>query len=108
MERNSKKNTLMNRVLVGLLSWLIWAAAQAAPLWTIVPVPGSNPTRTVPENGTGKVQYIVQNQSGKPKKLMIQSIPGITQTAPCQLLPKGQAGSSCILSLAITGSALPP
>ncbi|MDI9818016.1 MULTISPECIES: hypothetical protein [unclassified Legionella] len=38
---------------------------------------------------------------------MIQPIPGITQTTPCQLAPGGQVGSSCPLSLAITGSKLP-
>ncbi len=82
--------------------------AQAAePLWTLVPAPGSNPVQTVPANGTATVQYVVQNQSGKPKTLVIQSTPGISQTAPCQLMPRGQAGSSCVLNLAIIGTVLP-
>jgi len=108
MQRTIKNNSLMSRVLVGMLSCFLWTTAQAAgPLWTIVPVSGSNPTQTVPENSTATVQYTVQNQSGKPKKLVIQPMSGISQTAPCQLAPKGQAGSSCTLNLAITGSALP-
>lgn len=102
------RTIVMNRLLIGLLSWLTLTTAQAArPLWMIVPVPGSSPTQTVPPNSTSAVLYIVQNQSGKPKKVVIQPIPGITQTAPCQLAPKGQAGSSCVLNLAIIGSALP-
>ncbi|MCC5791720.1 MAG: DUF1566 domain-containing protein, partial [Legionellaceae bacterium] len=102
------KRGLINTVLTGPLLSLLWAGAQAAvPLWTIVPTPGSNPTQTVPENSTSTVQYVVQNQSGKTKQLVIQSLPGIVQTTTCQLAPKGQAGSSCILNLAITGSALP-
>lgn len=76
-------------ILGGFLSCLIWATAQASqPLWTITPAPGSNPTQTLPENRTATVQYVVQNQSVKPKNLVIQSIPGITQTAPCLLSPK--------------------
>ncbi|MGC1182042.1 MAG: DUF1566 domain-containing protein, partial [Legionella sp.] len=98
----------MSRILVSLLLYLLWPAAQAAqPLWTIVPAPGSNPTQTVIRNATATVQYMVQNQSAKPKNLVMQSIRGIAQTTPCQLAPKGQAGSSCTLNLAITGSRLP-
>ncbi|KGP64109.1 hypothetical protein EP47_08170 [Legionella norrlandica] len=107
MQRNKKK-ILMSRILVSLFSWLMLTVVQAAgPLWTIVPASGNNPTQTVPENGTAVVQYIVQNQSGKSKKLVIQSMPGITQTTPCLLAPKGRAGSSCVLNLAINGRALP-
>jgi hypothetical protein len=102
------QRTLMIRIAVGLLSWLIIAAAQAEGLlWTILPAPGSNPTQTVPENGTANLQYIVQNQSGKSKRLVIRPITGIVQITPCQLRPLVQIGSSCILNLAIIGSALP-
>lgn len=107
MQRNTR-HTLMNKILAGLLLWLIMAATQAAnPLWTILPAPGSNPTQTIAENENANVQYVVQNYSGKPKRLVILPIPGITQITPCQLAPKGQVGSSCILNLAIIGSALP-
>lgn len=107
MQRTIKKR-LINRTMTGLLLSLLWTATQAAaPLWTIVPATGSNPTQTVPENSTATVQYVVQNQSKRPKKLIMQYIPGIAQTTPCPLTPKGQAGSSCILNLAITGSMLP-
>ncbi|ASQ46512.1 DUF1566 domain-containing protein [Legionella clemsonensis] len=104
MQRNCKKNTLMNIVLFSLLST---AAHAGTPLWTIFPAPGSNPTQIVPENGTATVNYRVQNQSSKSKRLTIQPIPGIIQTTTCKLTPKGKIGSSCSLILAITGSALP-
>lgn len=97
----------MNSLLVGVFFSLPWTAALAEPLWVIVPASGNNYTQTVPQNRTATVQYVVQNQSSKFKKLIIQFIPGITQTTPCQLAPKGQPGSSCVLTLAINGSALP-
>lgn len=85
------------------------SSVQAAkPLWTLIPAAGSNPTQTVAENGIANVQYIVQNQSSKPKQLTILAIPGVKQTAPCQAAPKGDLGSSCTLNLTITGSSLPP
>lgn len=107
MQRNNNY-FFMRGMLVLLWSGLMMTAAQAAwPLWTMIPAPGSNPAQTVLENEVATVLYVVQNQSHKPKKLVIQSIPGITQTTPCQLAPIGQAGSSCTLNLAITGSKLP-
>lgn len=107
MQRNAK-HTLINRILAGLLTSLLWTAAQAGePLWIIFPAPGNNPTQTVPYNSTSTMQYVVQNQSYKPKRVVIQSMSGIVQTSPCQLMPKGQPGSSCTLNLVITGSALP-
>lgn len=108
MQRNIIKHTLINRVLICLLSCLMMTTVHAAkPLWTLTPAAGSNPTQTVAENGTANVQYIVQNQSHKSKRLAILPIPGVKQTAPCQIAPKGQSGSSCTLNLAITGSSLP-
>lgn len=108
MKKNINRNTLVNKILMGLLFSLLWTGTQAAkPLWTIVPAPGSNPTQTVPENGVANVLYVVQNQSNKSKKLVMQPIPGIAQVTPCQLTPKGRAGDSCTLNLAITGSVLP-
>ncbi|HFE8371486.1 TPA: DUF1566 domain-containing protein [Legionella pneumophila] len=108
MQRNTIKHTLMNRVLICLLSCLMMTTVHAAkPLWTLTPAAGSNPTQTVAEKGTANVQYIVQNQSHKSKRLAILAIPGVKQTAPCQIAPKGQLGSSCTLNLAINGSSLP-
>jgi hypothetical protein len=108
MQRNIIKHTLINRVLICLLSCLMMTTVHAAkPLWTLTPAAGSNPTQTVAENGTANVQYIVQNQSHKSKRLAILPVPGVKQTAPCQIAPKGQSGSSCTLNLAITGSSLP-
>ncbi|MCC5792380.1 MAG: DUF1566 domain-containing protein [Legionellaceae bacterium] len=107
--RRTIRNIVQNKPLMGLLLSLLWATAQAtAPLWTIVPATGNHPTQTVPENDIATVQYVVQNQSSKPKTLVMQALPGITQATACQLAPRGQAGSSCTLNLTITGSALPP
>ncbi|MDI9819398.1 MULTISPECIES: DUF1566 domain-containing protein [unclassified Legionella] len=107
MEKKNK-HFWINKILASLLSWLMVSMAHAGgPLWTITPAPGSNPTQTVPENRTATIQYIIQNQSQKPKKLVIQTMPGIVQTTSCQLAPKGQVNSSCTLNLSITGSALP-
>ncbi|MDR3503239.1 MAG: hypothetical protein P4L79_11735 [Legionella sp.] len=53
------------------------------------------------------MQYQVQNQSQKPKRLVMLTTPGISKIAPCVLAPRDKAGSSCILNLSITGSALP-
>ena len=104
----STSSYLKKAVLTVFLSCLMLCTAQAAtPLWTMVPATGSNPTKTVPVNNTAVVQYLVNNQSARPKQLMILPMPGITQTTECQLAPKGQAGSSCLLTLAIKGAALP-
>ncbi|WP_207385031.1 hypothetical protein [Legionella fairfieldensis] len=106
--QRTNNHFFIRRILMLLCCGSIVMTAQAAePLWTLVPAPGSNPVQTVPANGTATVQYVVQNQSGKPKTLVIQSTPGISQTAPCQLMPRGQAGSSCVLNLAIIGTVLP-
>ncbi|MFJ1269254.1 hypothetical protein ACD661_11870 [Legionella lytica] len=95
-------------LFVFFISSLLLSAAHAAtPLWTIEPSAGSNPTQTVAENGTVSVQYQVQNQSPKSKRLVMRDMPGISKTTPCVLAPRGQAGSSCTLNVTITGSALP-
>jgi len=94
-------------LLLSLLLSLLWISAHAAkPVWTIIPAPGSNPTQTVLENETTNVLYVVNNQSVKPKRLVIQPVPGISQITPCQLASKGQIGDTCTLNLAINGSAL--
>ena len=106
--QRKKRHFFRNTILTAFFSCLMLSSVQAAkPLWTMVPSSGSKPAQTVPENSTATVQYIVQNQSSKPKRLVIQPMPGITQDTACQLAPKGQAGSSCTLSLTINGSALP-
>lgn len=108
MQRKTIKHTLINKGLICLLSFLMMTTVHAAkPLWTLTPAAGSNPTQTVAENGATNVRYIVHNQSHKSKRLAILAIPGVKQTAPCQIAPKGQSGSSCTLNLAITGSSLP-
>lgn len=106
--QRKKRHFFRNIILTAFFSCLMLSSVQAAkPLWTLTPAAGSNPTQTVAENGATNVQYIVQNQSHKSKRLAILAIPGVKQTAPCQIAPKGQSGSSCTLNLAITGSSLP-
>ncbi|MCC5792256.1 MAG: DUF1566 domain-containing protein [Legionellaceae bacterium] len=102
------EKVLINKLLTGLFLSLLGTAVQAAgPLWTMVPAAGSNPTQAVLEGSTATIQYVVQNQSGKLKRLVIQPIQGIQQTTPCILAPRGQAGSSCTLNLSVNGSTLP-
>ncbi|MFY7698571.1 MAG: hypothetical protein ACOVQX_07190 [Legionella sp.] len=96
------------KAFILLWFWLASATVQAGePLWSIVPAPGSYPSQPIPENDTVTVTYVVENQSTKPKQLVMQAIPGIEQPKECQLAPKGQYGSSCILSLVITGKKMP-
>lgn len=103
-----KPNNLF-KILLGLFSiFLMSNAFSAKPLWTFTLGPNANPTQTVPANGTASVLYIVQNQSYKSKRLGILPTPGVTQTLPCNLAPKGQAGSSCLLNVVINGSEIPP
>ncbi|RUR18648.1 exo-alpha-sialidase [Legionella sp. km535] len=91
-----------------LLSLLTEATAQAAaPLWTLTPAPGSNPTQEVPQNSTATVSYVVQNQSRQSKNVILLPITGIQQTTPCRMAPNGQPGSSCTLNLLITSNDLP-
>lgn len=87
--------------------FMVAMAYAGSPLWTMVPAPGNNPTQTVRENATATMQYVVQNQSSKPKNLVVQSMPGMLQTAPCQLSPRGQPASICTLNLTFFGSELP-
>lgn len=90
---------------IALLSSLMLSTAQAGiPLWTFSPLTPT--TWEVPETGVVNVMYTVQNQSPKPKLLSILPTPGVQQTTPCQLSPKGQANDTCILMLTITGSQL--
>ncbi len=94
--------------IYALLSFLAATSVQAAaPLWTLTPAYGSNPTQVVPKNSTATVSYEVQNQSRKFKNVVLLPTAGIQQTSPCRMAPKGQPGSSCILTLLITGNDLP-
>ena len=100
--------TLIHRILISLFLLLTGTTVQAAkPLWTILSIPGSTPIQIVPENAEATVRYIVKNQTGKFKNLVIWPISGVTQTTPCQLAPQGAAGDICILNLTMTGSQLP-
>lgn len=60
-------------------------ASAGSPLWVISPLTATN--ITVPENGSGTVQYTVANQSAKPHHLAMLPVPGVTSASPCQLSP---------------------
>jgi len=97
---------LLSKAAIGLLAFVMMSAAEAgAPVWTFTPHTAT--TLEVPDTGKANVQYLVHNQSHKAKRLVLKSTPGVQQTTPCNLNPKGQAGDTCTLSLLITGSALP-
>jgi hypothetical protein len=100
---HNRISKLINKIMLIMIGLMCQTAGAATPLWTLIPAPGSNPTQTVSVNGTATVQYVVQNQSAKPKKLVLKPMQGISQSAPCKLA----SGSRCILTLIIKGSALP-
>lgn len=101
------KHYIVNQTIGGISFFLITLAQASTPVWTITPVSGSQTTQTVPQNTTAQIQYLVQNQSSKSKSLAMQPMQGIKQAELCQLAPKGQPSSSCILTLVITGKQLP-
>lgn len=82
-------------------SCLILSNVQAShPLWTFEP---KTPTDlSVTRGASEQVIYTVHNQSTSPKNLVMKQIPGVTQSQPCQLSPKG----SCTLTLTINGFTL--
>lgn len=85
--------------------FLAFTAHAATPLWSITASDG-NAVKIVPANSTATVSYLVQNQSNKPKRLVMLPIQGVSQTNLCNLAPKTQSGSSCLLTLTINGSQL--
>ncbi len=90
------------------LFFYISFAMAGKPLWTINPAPNNNPSQTVYDGTTTTIDYIVVNQSRKQKNLTILPQPGMTQSSICHLMPRGQAGSSCTLTLTFDGSNVPP
>lgn len=98
----------VSKLLFFILSMcFVLAVHSGAPLWTMQPTANSQPSQTIPQNGSAIVQYMVQNQSNKTRQLIIRPTAGITQTTSCTVTPKGQAGSTCILDLFIKGATLP-
>lgn len=83
------------------------ASYASAPLWLIIPTADSYTHQTVAENITSSVRYTVINQSRKPKNIVLYPTNGLKQSSSCILAPKGQAGSSCIISFQIIGKDLP-
>lgn len=102
------KLTQLIRNLFASLSLLfvISTSYAAYPLWTFAPNINYPPQISINPSQTATVVYTVQNQSYKAKSLVMQPIPGIVQSSPCQLTPNGQQGSSCSLILEVTGNAL--
>lgn len=97
---------LISRIFISVSAFFILDTASAGiPLWTFTPQ--SATTLQVPVNGSAIIQYTIKNQSSKSHRLVIVPVPGLSQTAPCQLAPKGATGDTCTLNLVVTGSALP-
>lgn len=95
------QNCLYKALLTFVFSFLLLSTVHAGkPMWTFEPLTAT--TLTVNSGEMAEVRYTVQNQSARPKTLVMKAIPGINQAAPCQLAPKG----SCTLVLTINGSTL--
>jgi hypothetical protein len=105
-------NKLHARVPLWLTFFLSFFSAvvySGTPVWTFTPLTATSATITSTSSAT--VQYKVTNQSASPHTLALQPITGIMQQTggagicanPFALPSKG---SSCILSLQITGSLL--
>ncbi|HAT6977457.1 TPA: DUF1566 domain-containing protein [Legionella pneumophila] len=99
--QRKKRHYFRNIILTVFFSCLMLSGVQAAkPLWTFVP---QTPIDITVAKGSGaQVIYTVNNQSSRPKTLVMKPIAGISQGAPCQLPAKG----SCTLTLNVNGSAL--
>lgn len=99
--QRERKQLFRNKILIAFISSLMLCSVQAAqPLWTFEP---STPVKlSVAKGEIAQVIYTVHNQSSHPKNLLIKSIAGISQSAPCQLPVNG----SCTLKLSINGSEL--
>ena len=103
-----KFTRFIRQLSIGLSAFCVLSTAYAAfPLWIFTPDSNYPPQLSIKSTQTATVVYAVQNQSHKAKTLVMQSIPGVVQSSPCELKPVGQPGSSCSLLLAVTGNALP-
>lgn len=98
------KQALRLFLIINLLTWVTLSSA-GTPLWTFTPL--TTTTLSLVTTATDTIQYQVTNQSSKAKNLKLLPTFGLTQTSSCYLMPKGQAGSSCILTLLVDGSTLP-
>lgn len=103
------QRALRIKQLVGV--WLFCLMASTAvkaeiPLWDIVLSSGSA-TQNLSPNLNASVSYTVRNQSSKPKTVVMLPIQAVSHPPACRLAPRGQAGSTCVLNLVITGSQLP-
>lgn len=103
---NSRK--FINKIMIGLWLTCVMALVHAGtPLWTLTPL--TQTSITVAANDTATVRYQVTNQSRKTHALAMKAIPGVTQlTTPgnCPTPFVLDYRQSCILNLAINGSAL--
>ncbi len=99
--QRKQRHFFRNTILAAFFSCLMLSGAQATkPLWTFVP---QTPTAiTVTKGGSAQVIYAVQNQSSRPKILVMKPIAGVSQSTLCQLPAKG----SCMLTLNINGPVL--
>ena len=90
-------------VLMGLSGM----ASAEIPVWTFTPITATSVS--VPENGTGEVQYTITNQSKKTHTLTMNIIKGVSQDmggSHCKNPFTLGYKQSCTLKLNITGSQL--
>ncbi len=100
--KTMRRHFFKNTILIAFFSCLMLSGAQAAkPLWTFLP---QTPTDiTVVKGGSAQqIIYTVQNQSSRPKILVMKPIAGVTQSTLCHL----QANGNCMLTLNINASVL--
>lgn len=96
------KRITKNNLIIGVLGCLLIPVVHAStPVWTYsAPDPASV---TVSSGRTAAVLYTVTNQSNKPKNLIMKPTAGLSASS-CYLPIKG---STCVLTLIVTGSAVP-
>ncbi|CDZ78496.1 hypothetical protein BN59_02806 [Legionella massiliensis] len=103
-----KLSHLRRQTRLGLVSFYFIATANAGiPLWSFSPDANFPPQLTVNSLETATVKYTIKNNSRNSHQLVIKPILGISQVGQCLVGPAGSANDSCLLTLAVDGSALP-
>jgi len=96
------KDYLRHPIFMGAIGLLVMTQAHTGtPVWTYS---SPNPSRlTVYPGETKTLQYTVTNQSRKSKNLALKPTPGLSASS-CQLATQG---STCNLTITVTGSKVP-
>lgn len=102
MNKKYRKSSfcIKNGLVAGL--FLTTTLHAGSPVWTFsAPSPASV---TISSGSTATVQYVVTNQSTKPKHLKLKITAGLS-TSSCDLA--GGKGSTCTLTLTVNGNSVP-